>query len=127
MNKIIFDASALLALLNQETGYEIVAKYLSKIMMSTVNVSEVFYVLTDLGMPENQTKQLLSEVVKEIIPFDLEQAFISATLKKITKPYGLSLGDRACLALAKAKKLPVLTADKAWEKVNHGIKIILVR
>lgn len=127
MNKIIFDASALLALLNQETGYELISEYLSKIVMSSVNFSEVFYVLTDLGMSENQTKTLLLEVVKEIIPFDVEQAFILASLRKITKPYGLSFADRACLALAKKTKLPILTVDKAWEKIDHGIKIILAR
>lgn len=127
MNKIVFDASALLVLLNQEKGYELVEKHLSKIIMSTVNVSEVFYTLIGVGMPENQVKEIVLEVVKEIIPFDLEQAFVSGGLKKATKFYGLSFGDRACFALAKIKKLPVLTADKIWEKIDGTTKIILVR
>ena len=128
MNKIVFDASALLALLNQETGHEAVEKHLPHAVMSTVNVAEVITVLIDLGMPDNAAKEMIVEIIKEIVPFELPHAFTSASLKKMTKSHGLSFGDRACLTLAKLKNLPVLTADKIWGEINHNeIKIILIR
>ncbi len=61
------------------------------------------------------------------ISYSQEHIFIAANLRKVTKSLGLSLGDRACLALAITKKLTVLTADKAWEKLNVGAKIKVIR
>ena len=63
----------------------------------------------------------------EIVPFDANQAATSAALRQITKTLGLSLGDRACLALAQQKQLPVITADKIWGKLNLSIDVILAR
>lgn len=128
MNKIIFDASALLVLLNQETGCEIVEKHLPHAIMSTVNIAEVITVLIDLGIPHKTAREMVIEIIKEIVPFELQHAFTSASMKKMTKPYGLSFGDRACLTLAKLKNLPVLTADKIWAKIDRNeITVILVR
>ncbi len=59
--------------------------------------------------------------------FNIEQTIIAGSFISATKDYGLSLGDRACLALAKYKNIPVLTADKTWSKLNLGIKIKLIR
>lgn len=128
MSKIVFDASALLALLHQEPGHEIAQKYLPHAIMSTVNISETASVLLDIGISENTAKKMLAEIIKEIIPFDDHQAFLAASLKPLTKPYGLSFGDRACLSLAILKQLPVLTADKIWTKIHPcSIKILLIR
>lgn len=127
MNKIIFDASALLALLHQEKGYEVVEKHLPVAVMSVVNVCEAISILIEAGISENSTREMTTEIIKEIVPFDLEQGFVSANMKKFTRPYGLSFGDRACFALAKIRKLPVLTADKIWEKIDQGVKVILIR
>jgi ribonuclease VapC len=127
MNKVIFDASAVIALLNQERGHEIVAQYLEKAVMSTVNLSEVLAVFIDTDTPKEVLQSSLQELIKEIIPFDEQQALVTASLRKITKAHGLSLGDRACLALASQLKLPVLTADKAWSKISLPLKIILIR
>ena len=71
--------------------------------------------------------KLIKNTFGHIIEFDQEQAIIAASFDKITKKYGLSLGDRACLALAKHKKLPVLTADKIWKKFDLGLKVQLIR
>jgi ribonuclease VapC len=128
VNKIVFDASALLVLLNQEHGYEKVEQYISKAIMSAVNVSETISVLFDFGISLDEATQLINSIINEIIPFGIEHATETAELKKLTKPYGLSLGDRACLSLAKIKKLPVLTANKIWSKINHkNLNVILIR
>lgn len=127
MNKVILDASALLALLQHEPGHEEVSKYLAYSLMSTVNVSEVAAILNNVGIPESELKNMISSLIAEIIPFDKEQAFLAAEIKKETKIYGLSLGDRACLALGKINNLPILSADKVWAKLDMGIKIHIIR
>ncbi len=123
---VILDASAVLALLNQEPGYLIVEKYLPEGLISTVNLSEVLTVLADTGLPQQEAENIVSALLKESIVFDEEQALIAAGLRKQTKAYGLSLGDRACLALGKIRKIPVLTADKSWKKLPDA-DVILIR
>jgi ribonuclease VapC len=125
---IVLDASALLALLNEENGYHAVEKVLPLAMMSAVNVSEVIAVLANIGIAQDEAERITLEMVERIIPFDVEQACIAASLRKQTKSQGLSLGDRACLGLAKLHKLPVITADKVWAKVRiEGVRIQIIR
>jgi PIN domain nuclease of toxin-antitoxin system len=124
---IVFDASALLVLLNKEPGYKLVEQYVPEAIMSAVNLAEVITVLMGAGVPSTVAVSLSSELMTEIVPFDVVQAATSAALRQETKPYGLSLGDRACLALAQQKKLSVLTADKIWGELKLTIDIKLVR
>ena len=126
-NKIIFDSSAILALLNMERGHEIVAQNLDRAIVSSVNFSEVITVLARKGLGQEQVIKSLKETFLHIEDFDTEQAIIAAKLDEITKAHGLSLGDRACLALAKSKNLPVLTADKVWKDLELSIKVQLIR
>lgn len=129
--KIVLDASSVIALINREKGCEIVEKYLEDSIISTVNFAEVIAVVNrELFKTEAdriEGLKLITDTLPQIIDFDINQAIISAEFDSITKKYGLSLGDRACLALAKYKSIPVLTADKAWSKLNLGIKIKLIR
>lgn len=127
MNKVILDASALLALLNQEKGYDMVEAALPYAIMSTVNFSEVAAVLLNTGLLQGDIKPMMQELIKEVIPFDQNQAFIAAALRKTTKTWGLSFGDRACLSLAKYQQLSVLTADKVWSKLGKDIDIQIIR
>lgn len=129
MNSVVLDASALLALLNQEVGHLLVQERLdfSRAIMSAVNVAEVITVLIDSGVPQVDAEAITAELLTEIVPFDYQQAGISASLQGVTKSYGLSLGDRACLALAQIKKLPVLTADKNWQQVKAMVHVELIR
>ncbi|NNM59012.1 MAG: type II toxin-antitoxin system VapC family toxin [Legionellales bacterium] len=127
MTKVVLDASALLALINQEEGWEIVEKYLPGSIMSSINLAEVVTVLMRLGIPLNKIKSLLSGIMKEIIPFDESQAYIAAEWYTKSKSLGLSLGDRACLALASSQKIPVITADRVWGKIDKEIEVILLR
>ena len=128
--KIVLDASSVIALINREKGCEIVEKYLEEAIISTVNFAEVISVVNrELFKSEAdriEGLKLITDTLPQIIDFDINQAIISGELDSITKKYGLSLGDRACLALAKYKNIPVLTADKTWSKLNLGIKIKLI-
>lgn len=126
-NKIVLDASALLMLINQEKGAEKVEKYLPSAVMSSVNVCEVLTVLLNVGFPSTVAENIISELVREIIPFDQEHAYLTANLRSITKSHGLSLGDCACLSLGQIKNYPVLTADKVWAKIDHAVDVILIR
>lgn len=126
-NKIVFDSSALLALLRQEPGYEIVEKQLPHAIISTVNLAEVVAILEEIGASHQEAEKIVSELMSEIIPFDQPQALLTANLRKKTKSHGLSLGDRACLSLGKIKNLPVLTADKAWATADHSVQVMLFR
>lgn len=129
--KIVLDASSVIALINREKGCEIVEKYLEDSIISTVNFAEVIAVVNrELFKTEAdriEGLKLITDTLPQIIDFDVNQAIISGEFDSITKKYGLSLGDRACFALAKYKNIPVLTADKAWSKLNLGIKIKLIR
>lgn len=126
--KVILDASALLALLQKEKGYEQVEKNLPHAMMSSVNISEVIAVLIHVGISEEEAHNLTTDIISEIIPFDREQAYLAACLRKITKQHGLSFGDRACISLSQREKVSVLTADKIWSKLQiDGIHIEVIR
>lgn len=123
----ILDASALLALINREDGAKDVEKILPGAIMSAVNISEAAAVMHRLGMPMLEIKEIFINLIPERVPFDTEQAFHVARLRKDTKHKGLSLGDRACLALGIIKKIPVLTADKIWMNLNLDLEIVCIR
>jgi len=126
--KMIFDASALLALLQEEKGCEHIEKHLSHAIMSSVNFSEVISVLINAGITEKDALTHITALVKEIIPFDSEQAYQAARLRAGTKKYGLSLGDRACIALGQLYKVTILTADKIWSNLSlQDVKIEVIR
>jgi len=127
MTKIVFDSSAILALLKMESGHEIVSKNLEQAVVSSVNFCEVVSFLSKKTQKQDEMIKFLTETFDCIEDFNIEQAIIAGSFISVTKDYGLSLGDRACLALAKYKNIPVLTADKTWTKLNLGIKIKLIR
>jgi PIN domain nuclease of toxin-antitoxin system len=127
VSKYVLDASALLALLNAEEGAEAVQQFLPDAVISTVNFAEVVSRLSAVGMPENEIREVLSILALEIIPFDEKQAFHAGLLYPQTKALGLSLGDRACLALARTAGVPAITADQVWKKLEIGARVKLIR
>lgn len=129
----VLDASALLAYLQGEPGADYVATSLTQgTAISAVNWAEVLSKLLERGkLPQVITAQLrdlglLGQVIL-IYPVDEALALIIAELLPYTRPMGLSLGDRACLALALTLNLPALTADKAWSNVDTGVSVQLIR
>lgn len=127
MSKYVLDASAILALLNDESGAEMVEELLSVAIISAVNYAEVVARLSLLGMPENEIREVLGMLGLGIISFDEGLAFQTGALAIAAKQYGLSLGDRACLALAIKTGYSAVTADKAWQELNLGVDIRLIR
>jgi PIN domain nuclease of toxin-antitoxin system len=130
MSAWVLDASALLAYLWQEPGHETVAQRIeqSTVMMSSVNLSEVLSRAADKGMSPPAMAALQAALPFEIIPFDRAQAQTAASLRPPTKALGLSLGDRACLALAIERQAVALTADRVWQTLKiEGLSVELLR
>ena len=124
---VVLDASALLALLNDEPGAEIVKEALPQAVISTVNLAEVVGKLLGGGMPESQVIDGLEGLGLHQVSFDVQQAYASGFLRGSTRLHGLSLGDRACLSLAKRLGVPALTSDRAWSALDIGIQVLLTR
>lgn len=127
MSEVVVDASAILALLNQETGSEEVLRFIGKAAIGTVNLSEVIAKLADAGIPEEDIRQILSNLNLEVIDFNKEQALKAGMLRPNTKSIGLSFGDRACLALGIILNQPVLTTDRLWGSINVEVEVRVVR
>ena len=127
MSEAVLDASALLALLNQEPGHEEVARTIPDAAISAVNLSEVAAKLVEGGMPEQVVREALDGLALEVHDFGRDSAFQTAMLRPPTKPKGLSLADRACLALGQQLGLPVLTTDRVWKELDLGAEVRLVR
>ena len=127
MPEVVIDASALLALLNAEPGADVVAEALPQGVISAVNLSEGVAKLCDAGMPEKAIHQALQPLGIEIVPFDEEQAYQAGLLRISTQDLGISLGDRACLSLAKKLGIDALTAGRAWAELSIGTTIKVIR
>ena len=128
MSKIVLDASALLALLNQEQGAQkLTPELLREATSSTVNLAEVQTKLVREGADPDEAWELALAPIAEVESFSSEQAKIAGTLVKETRSLGLSLGDRACLALAIMLKAPVYTTDRDWKNLKLGIRIHALR
>ncbi|WP_029733548.1 type II toxin-antitoxin system VapC family toxin [Deferrisoma camini] len=123
----VLDASTVLALLQEEPGANRVLDVLPRAAISTVNLSEVVGKLLDVGMPEVEISHVVGALGLETVPFGDETAWRAADLKLKTRGLGLSLGDRACLATGLVLGRPVLTADRAWTKLELPIRIECVR
>jgi PIN domain nuclease of toxin-antitoxin system len=125
----VLDASAVLALLNQETGADKVeqALLLPATCMSSVQLAEVIAKLVMAGIPTVKIQEIMTELAIPIVDLNEKIAFESALLMPLTKPLGLSLGDRVCLATSLSIGLPALTADKVWLKINIPIAVEVIR
>lgn len=129
----ILDASALLAYLQGESGAAVVANALAQgSFISAVNWAEALSKLAERGQDPDTVTDLLTNQgllnnVLFITPYDAALAIETAKLRRLTKPFGLSLGDRACLALGIQSQLPVLTSDQAWTNLSLGITVQLIR
>lgn len=127
----VMDASALLALMQDERGGDVVNELIveQECVASSVNIVEVGTRLVDKGLAPVHLARTLKELDVQTIDFDLEQALLSAALRAATREAGLSLGDRACLALAQLMKGTAVTADSAWVDVAEaaGVKVLMIR
>ena len=127
MARHVLDASVVIAGLLQEPGGDALRDLMPDALMSAVNVTEIVTRLYDKGWPMALAASETAKLVGRIAPFDDPLAFRAAWLRVETRQLGLSLGDRACLALARAANLPVYTADRDWSELRLGIDIRLIR
>ena len=126
--QVVLDASAVLALLRAESGAEQVEPVLQGAMLSTVNGAEVAQKISAHGSDGAWALSELRELGVNMVAFTSEDALAAAALWPHTRTSGLSLGDRACLALAQRMNCPALTADQAWKDCELGdIEIRLIR
>jgi ribonuclease VapC len=127
VSRVVLDSSAVLAAIGREPGAEKVMSLRPVAAMSTVNFAEVHSKLIERGFPSGDAWEAATSFVQEIIPFDSEQAMAAGALVTFTRTLGLSLGDRACLALAQVLGAPVYTSDRDWTKLNTGVSVHLIR
>lgn len=126
--KVLLDASALLAAVNDEPGGERVAECLDDAAISAVNLAEVATKLREFGWQPREVSDFVADLQLEVLPFDQLDALNTADLRGPTRKLGLSLGDRACLAAAQRTGYRVLTADAAWSRARlRGVRIEVVR
>jgi PIN domain nuclease of toxin-antitoxin system len=127
------DASAILAWFRLEPGALVVETALVNVAaISVVNWAEALSKLADLGHGPDEVRHGLESkgVLRNgllLWPMDEAAAMEIARLRSATRSYGLSLGDRACLALGRHLRLPVLTADRAWKSLRLGVQIHVIR
>jgi ribonuclease VapC len=126
---IVFDSSAILAVILDEAGSDVVRDRFGQAVISTCNAAEVYTKILQLGLSRRAPDVIFGSDNIDIVPLSLSQARAAGEMVMLTGKAGLSLGDRCCLALAIERKLPVLTADRPWAQFADplGLDIRLIR
>lgn len=128
MPRTVFDASAVIAWLRQESGAEVIQRYLDQATISAVNFQEAAKELLEQGMEIEEAATTLAELRLEVLPHDAEDALLAASLAPATKKFGRGLGDRSCMALAIRLGVPAITTDRTWAQIEApGLEVILAR
>ena len=129
VTECVLDASAVLAVLRQESGADVVRPLLRGGLISAVNAGEVMNRLVQLGGLLNEIVPLVQQLEMQIVDFNFEQAAVATSLQPLARQANLSFGDRACLSLGMMRRHNVLTADRDWQGISHhlGIEIRLIR
>lgn len=129
MSKVVLDTSALLAYLFEEEGADKVAPILEegRGVIGSANYAELVTKLVDKNMPMEEILAVINSLELEFIPQDEQQARLTGELRAVSKSVGLSLGDRACLAVGLAMDLPVMTADRVWVEIPIKLEINVIR
>lgn len=128
MSRVVLDASAILAVIKGERGTEtLTPQLLARAAVSTINLAEVQTKLVNAGWTQAQAWEDATSPVGEIISFDSKQARIAGDLAYETKHLGLSLGDRACLALGLALDASVYTTERVWKQLKIDVHIHVIR
>ncbi|HST54733.1 MAG TPA: type II toxin-antitoxin system VapC family toxin [Solirubrobacteraceae bacterium] len=125
--EVVLDASALIALLWEEPGAETVEPLLSRSIVSAVNWAEVLQRYRAHAIETDGKRESVEALGVRFGDFCPEDSDVVAELWLSTRAAGLSLADRACLALARRLNLAAYTADRDWRKVDVGVEIVLIR
>lgn len=127
MSDVVLDASAVLAAILEEPGHEAVLELRERALFSAVNLAEARARLSDYGFDSRSIDTSIGLFNLEVVDFDARQAVASADLRPATRSAGLSLGDRACLALASQRGAVAVTADRAWATVRVPVEVRVIR
>jgi ribonuclease VapC len=128
VSAVVFDTSAVIALLRSEPGAAIVAARVGQAAMSAVNLQELVKALILRGLALPVIEEVVQELRLDLHAHDREAAFAAARLTEATRQHGSGLGDRSCMALAMKLDVPVLTTDRAWAKLKiPGLAVEVVR
>ena len=126
-SKVVLDASALLCLLNGEPGTDRVLDVLTRCVIGATNLGEVVSKLRERGLSLDEVREALGGLHLDVRPLSAAQAMTIGDLRPTTKSLGLSLGDRACLALALDLQAEMFTTDADLASADVGISITNVR
>mgnify|MGYP000430348708 CR=1 FL=1 len=127
MRQFSLDSSAFIAYVFNERGANETYKYFYNSVISSVIYCEFISLMIEKGFSIDEAREIVDSFGIEIIDFDEQQAIIAAEISNKTKSKDLSLGALVCLALAMVKKIPVVTADKIWSKLDIGVDMKLIR
>lgn len=127
MSEHVLDASALLAVMLGEAGADRIHSRLPGAVIGAVNLAEAVAKLQERGVPDAEIDRDIAELDLPVIPFDAAQAMAAGKLRARTRALGLSLGDRACLALAMTRGVPAVTTDRGWAALDIGAEVIVAR
>lgn len=123
----VLDASALISVIRNERGADMVRSRLPGSLISSVNLSEVLYKAWDKGASKEFVSWAIDNLPIQSVPFDDDQAMIAASIRNRTLKKGVSFADRACLALGLSQGLPVLTSDGRWVELDIDVDVQLFR
>jgi ribonuclease VapC len=128
MIEYILDSTALIALAGLETGAQRVAELLETSAVSAVNLAETANKLLEKGFSEAEVRESLAKLELKVENWTEDLAYRSAELSRFNKSHGLSLGDRACLTLAKQLHATAVTSDRAWRRLPAlGVSVMIFR
>ncbi len=125
--RVVLDSSAILAMMFDEPGGETVSSLLPRGILSTVNLAEIVTGLVNRGGDPEGAAGLAARLPLEILSPDRDTALAAGMLRRETVRFGLSLGDRVCLALAAGLDLPAVTCDTVWRELDIGVDIHVLR
>lgn len=126
--RAVFDSSAVIALLRDDRGADVIADYASDAVISAVTLQEVVKVLLADGASTKVARGMIDPLSLDVRAHEAGDAWAAAMLWQATKAKGSGLGDRTCMALAISEGLPAITTDKAWSELSiPGLSVILAR
>jgi ribonuclease VapC len=124
----VLDSSALIALLSLEPGHQRVAELIGKSAISAVNLAETVNKLVQKVPSSELVRELLAGLELTVEDWSEDQAYRSVEFAQFNKSHGLSLGDRACLTLAKHLRATAVTSDQAWQRLpSLGVSVMMFR
>jgi len=127
MSDVVLDTSAVIAFLRKEPGGDLIAPILRGARLSTVNFCEIIGKAKDINIAQDLAASTLARLGLQTVPFEDTHAFAAAGLREPTRSLGLSLADRACLALGLLLQCPVYTSDRRWKDAAIAVDIRLIR